>query len=161
MIETRQILEKLIAESTNNITDHKATIANAESKLAALDKPEFKPKHGDYGYSSSPGCKGRIALSCDFKIVTAGTGSVFNVNEESNKQYYPSPVLGNIFDDLKAMSEPLEEFNFGVHYYRYNLNSSPNAPIHISGDWYTIDEATEFYHQFGRVLATAKKEANK
>lgn len=96
----RKILEELIQKGKD-----------AEAKLAEVDKPKLR--HGDYGYDSGGGM---------------GEGEVFYVDTKSNPDFAYSQTenccscyvkngwsrsftkLGNIFDDLAAYGEDLEEF---------------------------------------------------
>ena len=97
-------------------------IERLEAERAEAEKPVLR--HGDYGYGKDN--SHRVTLHCDMKTVTAGDGSVNNTNAVSNERYYPSPVLGNIFDDLKAMAEDLTEFEFAETDRAYQFTAVSN-----------------------------------
>ncbi len=117
LAELKDQSEAMGLELQNGFEARRIVIDEIAKVKKAIVADEQKPKlrHGDYGFHpksefTGKDTTGRVVLSCDMKMVTAGNGSVHNVNEESNKAYYPDPVLGNIFDDLKAILKPLEKF---------------------------------------------------
>ncbi len=151
----KQILERSIA-------NHQKAIDKAKSELSALDKPKLR--HGDYG--------------------TTGSGYNFLIADNGkelcwvNDSYVALPIkslpdetficLGNIFDDLKAMSEDLTEFvstvRFGdkiqtfigskgikIHFINKNCKYPENDRE------LNLEEATEYYRNFGQLLATFKR----
>ncbi len=109
-------------------TEANKEIEAIKAQLAEAEKP-VKLRHGDYGFEED-GCA-RLTLSHDFKMVTAGDGCV-----NPYETHYPNPVLGNIFDDLKAISKSLKEFTLsnGV---KIDINEYGHLRI-TDGDGYIV-----------------------
>jgi hypothetical protein len=69
-------------------------------------------------------------------------------------------LIPNIFDDLAAMSEDVEEFELDVNEFRINRGKGlAHAPIHIAGNNHTVEEAVWFYRKLGALIATACRKA--
>ena len=146
----REIAEKMIK-------DGKAMIERAESRLSALDKPKLR--HGDYGKSS------------DFWIYISGKMLWTHEGSEGcwvRKSTAIETRLGNVFDDLKAMSEDLEEFTVGHYQCGAGIKVEILSDIHLwvsteengSNLGYTIlsiDETAKFHRKLGQLIATAKR----
>lgn len=150
----KEEFEQKLEQLDSMVTELKPMVAQAEKlkdELKAQLAEAEKPKHGDYGISSSGSA--RIVLRHESQLVTAGNGSV---HPYEVKYYYPNPVLGNIFTDLKAITEPLEKFKTDVHTYQINIRDFPHAPIGMAGNWHTIPEAEEHHRKLGRLIHTAK-----
>ena len=131
-------------------------IEQLKKRIADEQKP--KMRHGDYGFSPSgegAGDQPRITLSCNNTMVTAGNGSVNNTNRVSNEKYFPNPVLGNIFDDLKAMSKDLTEFTLyqddddGLE---VKLNKNGTITIKDLNDDESASVQPEEVHEFARKI---------
>ncbi len=137
-----------------SIKDHQSAINVQKARLEALDKPSG-PRHGDYGYDHDGAACLRM-LSCYKKqFVVANKDTTFG--NDSGVVAVPKPVLGNIFDDLKRDSEDLEEFCTDVHRYFFNFVDFSHAPIHIAGNWHTINEAIKHHQKLGQLIATARR----
>ncbi len=161
MKNEREIAEKMIA-------DAETMAKEGRTKLDALDGLKSELKHLDYGYAF--GNKG------DFRFfVREGSGKfiaygesgcvmnddVFNTSCWQNKRYTITGNLKDIFADLKRNSEDLKDFNLDVHRYYFNFTNLSHAPIHIAGNWHTMDEAIKFHQDFGQLLAYAKRQKAK
>ena len=153
----REILVKLIKDGKE-----------AEQKLAESDKPKLELKHLDYGYAFGDKDDFRFFVrerSSKFiaydKNGRALNLDVLNTSCWQNERYTITGNLKDIFDDLKRNSEDLEEFNLDVHRYYFNFKDFSHAPIHIAGNWHTMDEAVKFHQDFGQFLAYAKRQKAK
>ncbi len=107
-MSTRKILEK-------TLTDAQAVLDKATADLAALDKPELR--HGDI-YRSHGQKDGlpRIVIGNGKKAKTYDrNGNI--IPQPFNDGFYDesSPEFNafDVFDDLKAIQEPLSEFEVG------------------------------------------------
>ena len=107
-MKDKKRIERDITAIKTCITNYEADLAEAEKELAELEKPELK--HGDYGIRNID------KESCLIMDSRNNEGSLcIRTNDDNGGEcVMPSKrntnVLGNIFDDLKALSEPLEEF---------------------------------------------------
>ena len=137
-MKDKKRIERDITAIKTCITNYKADLAEAEKELTELEKPELK--HGDYGLTERD-CP-RIELIHNNESWHVGeTGNMDNARVSNHPA---DTILGNIFADLKALSEPLEEFELenGKH-------------IAISGRWY--DSGNLRIHQGTEFIVIAKK----
>ena len=111
-MKDKKRIERDITAIKTCITNYEADLAEAEKKLtesirAATEKPL---QHGDYGINNKQ--SGLIVKEGGFEGIlrTADKDYLFSHETVSENAYTPKLVLGNIFDDLKALSEPLTEF---------------------------------------------------
>lgn len=135
-------------------------VAALEAQLAEAEKPELR--HGNYGQFAD---KSALLLtfwnSDENKMQYAYKGS-----EDGEEGIYEADEgegvwFGNIFDDLKALSEPLYNFTADVHPYGFDFKQFPQAPIQIAGNWHTLKEAKQISTDIQRVIFTAEQEAAK
>ena len=140
-----------------SITDHKDAIAKAEQELTALDKPELR--HGDYGFKG-PGVS-RLMINSP-----SGSGELIIAGcDTSHANGKVKIKLGNIFDDLKAMSEDLEKFEAknkgGAYENVFRISCTEGITIENKADGAMIHFAPEQYQEIrqklSRLMATAKK----
>ena len=133
---------------------------------AELDKPKLRPVHGSklkvrFGHES------RIAL-----YDTNGTLRGFDIVrktfwEAATDKNYITLDEPTIFDDLKAMSEPLTEFEVfagnktqGFEAIIQN-KSSAFLSIADSGKWcFSLKNLVDIHSKLGRLIVTVKKEQN-
>jgi len=151
----KEIAEKMIRDGKEALASALAMIASAEAELAEIDKPKLR--HGDYGYSQKE--KPCIMIAdWDDDVLFCGNRSMGKKGQITSRC---SVILGNIFDDLKAMAEPLEEFDI-----RCTANKRDIISAHFDGehiqmsnnyDYLEIGQAEEFHQKLGRLIATAKK----
>ncbi len=151
----KQILEQSIA-------DHQKAIDKAKSELSTLDKPKLR--HGDYGLH---GFGGDNWLKLEGEIRWIGHDDYLGHAGISESNFIDVKV-GNLIDDLKAMSEDLTEFvstvRFGdkiqtfigskgikIHFINKNCKYPENDRE------LNLEEATEYYRNFGQLLATFKR----
>ena len=90
-----------------NRTNVSTEIAELKAKLAEEQKPKLR--HGDYGLDCM-GSRSVIAINQGGRLVKSmanGYTDCYNAVCIQNHRY---PVLGNIFDDLKAIQEDVTEF---------------------------------------------------
>ncbi len=149
-------------------------LAKAQSDLAALDKPELR--HGDVRGDTiylevARWCRGRGKLNHDDMI--ANKDGLF-LMLDGKKEKAGVPVDFNLFADLAAQAEPLEEFevkrdfhNIFKAYHGDWFGSTMKAGILIKAIndkktttlLFTPDQATEIHKNLGRLIATAKRKA--
>lgn len=162
----KQILERSISE-------HQSAIDKAKSELAALDKPELR--HGDYGYGAIAG----DAFIVNGNYLNAEMLTVYNrplFQNPKDGHWHRILPLGNIFDDLASLAEPLEEFEVrdGNAYHlvmKLLLEGRMKDTIYVqllsSGgstkEYFHMDigRATKIHRKLGQLLATAKRKAAK
>ncbi len=101
MATTRQEVLEAISKAQTLFVEY---TEGMQAELAEGEKPKLR--HGDYGFDGSRS-PGRIALTLNNRLVSAGNSSVFDTTFEDRPDLMISPVLSNIFDDLKALSEDL------------------------------------------------------
>jgi hypothetical protein len=146
----------LLDKCKKHIEELKAFKADLEDQLES-EQPELG--HGDYGYSKD-GAPKAIFLECSGNLIQAGTEYATIKERGFNRTMPLTDIRGNIFDDLKAMAEPLEEFEFDVMKCHINKGEEwAGAIIHICGTNFTIDEAQEIYRKLGRLIAEAKRKS--
>jgi len=127
-------------------------ITTISKKIEAEKKPELR--HGDYGYDKDGGF--RIMISHDFKLYTAGDGCLHDANLGC---YDLVVVLGNIFDDLKAMQEDVDEFEvkqteFGDGVISVGTTKDKTNLIHIEASgiiYLTADQIADFRIKLGQI----------
>ena len=107
------------------------------AELAEAKKPKLR--HGDYGIGNSTM---RIALWDEReRKLTQGGCNTFPCGDSYLK---PSSILGNIFDDLKALQEPLKEFEIDGSGYKLTAKAQPNSDILLSIAGYGEDRISTF-----------------
>jgi hypothetical protein len=148
---------------------HKKTIEIAEERITDLQSQltESEPnlrhgvcaiaKHNGYIIGKPFVVIEQSSLSGSPKSFYGDMGGTDNVDERIEDYVV---LIPNIFDELKAMSESLEEFKFDVHQYRINKGEGwAHAPVHIAGNNHTLAEAEAFHRNIGRMLYTLKLKA--
>lgn len=160
--------DKLQARIEQNHVDRKELESEGDrlqAKLDELGKPELR--HGDYGWYEdelSPEKKSSFVI-----YGFDGSDVLVRFNNRAGttrmgKVYFQqkSSTLGNIFDDLKDMSEDLEEFEvedkghdgMAVRYDREHIKfiASGGQRIYLS-----YKKAEDFHRKLGQVIATARR----
>ena len=141
----REIAEKMIK-------DGKAMVEEAESKLAALDKPILK--NWDYGKIGDVGYWIKVC------------SDVYWIDTCKEISYYPDShfipsKLGNLLGDLKRNSEDLRSFSRTKPCNKYSVHICDICDIDLRVEngfaAMDFDEATDFHQKFSQVLATAKR----
>ena len=143
--------KKAIIDKHRGLID--ALMADVEKELAEAEKPELR--HGDWWIKEGVGIniflKEHVGARREF--VATKDFVLTNIGSDYNGE----PILGNIFDDLKALSEPLLSFQADVHTYSFDFINLPQTPIQIAGNWHTLKEAKEICMKIQRVIYTAKQ----
>ena len=161
--------QKLEALIKQNAVDKERIATEGERLQAELKGLKPKLKHGDYGFDNGEACppKERLFLkkfqrndvyACNYHGST--DGHTVHGSCEIVK-------LGNIFADLKMLSEPLKVFDVkggygqnGFFAYLEPTTDGMSATIQIRTDdgnylRYTLDEAEEISNNLRRLIATA------
>ncbi len=138
----------------------------AKSQRAEAEKPELR--HGDYGIWCFQGGDPVFAIYIDHLMTKdtmfydgklsapyASKELARGADEDGKSTTFVK--LGNIFDDLKALSEPLLSFQADVHTYSFDWLNLPQTPIQVAGNWHTEKEAEEISMKIQRVIYTAKQ----
>ena len=116
--------------------DYNAEITELESHLAEAEKPKLK--HGDYGHDEDGGDRFVVIE----QSTLFGSPKAFYANQNGQVDVNESTVsrirLGNIFDDLKALAEPLKEFEYGDITGRISVDETRPSSVCIGGFWHTI-----------------------
>ena len=130
--------------------------ANEEiDRLAKLVAEEKEPKlrHCDYGI----GVDSFIHIASDTYWLGTRGDQKAGISKARN-EFFINDVIGNLADELKAIAEPLEEFETDVHTYHINKGAQwAHAPIHIAGNSRTLEEAEEHSMKLRRLIATYHK----
>ncbi len=87
-----------------------ASVQRLEAQLAEAEKPKLR--HGDYGYDKGGSPRMELVVGRNSKRQSscpAGPDYVCTLDDEPDARHIETK-LGNIFDDLDALSEPLKEF---------------------------------------------------
>ena len=135
----KQILEQSIA-------DHQKAIDKAKSELSALDKPKLR--HGDYGLHGNSG-DNWIKLEDEIRWIGHENYLGHSGIPESN---FVDNKVGNLIDDLKAMSEPLDRTSVDGF-----VMEVINDRVIIGGRRFLVDQAVEFRQKLGQLITTAKR----
>ncbi len=162
-MDKQQILEEareLIGLAKGVISRCETVIT--EANLAEAENPEYRS--GDYGM----GCKGHFFALCGSGSDTKAAidnGEVERWGENSeNYCYNEATCLGNIFDDLKAMAEDVEEFEVDNGTYMSLKVSWNGNKIRIGdgGGFVLIDhhEIPAFILNLRRLQATHERKQN-
>ncbi len=159
----KEIEDSIIANKASRVI-LEASLAESKAKLAELDKPELR--HGDYGFDKDDdGCMVLQLHDGDSgkTLHESHAGSRYAyVNEPKGDAFVPKVKLGNIFDDLKALAEPLEEFQICNIKFGLTDANGKLLEIRIDGEmWWLSERDTINLHQkLGRLIATAKRKSS-
>lgn len=143
--EIKQKLEQAKRDKQLSDLTYAKEIENLKHELAEAEKLKI----WDYGISGTSHFP-RIVLP-DGKLSTKT--AIISGDREADR---PTIIYGNLADDLKAISEPLEEFELDIH--KYYIDKRPemsHAPIYIAGNWHTLDELSAYILNLRRLEATA------
>ena len=106
--ETKIFLKK--AQINQNKADQDKLAEEAARLAGELEKmEESELRHGDYGFSSNRQAAVHVTLHGSGKETAMCDVGVLE-SLVSPLAHDPEVVIGNIFDDLKALSEDMEEF---------------------------------------------------
>ena len=136
-----------------NETKADEEIARLKAELAEEKKPELR--HGDYGITEG----GYGVIDVGNGVDSVGyieNGDTYAVGKEQNGTYAldGSSRLGNIFDDLKAMSKPLTSFEMEESLDpTYNLRvkkvqGKVNLQVRRNEEFWTFRFAGNEFHDF-------------
>ena len=137
-----------------------------QSELSALAKPELR--HGDYGFDFN-GSRCMVIVDNKHQLCDVGI-RLHPPSEYGSSLYHVKTKLGNIFDDLAALAEPLESFEVVARsvmsgFVAKIIIDEGEIVIDMGGShdtWiFNIDKATEIHRKLGRLIATAKRKAAK
>ncbi len=153
-----------ITNYQTDLTEYEKELAKYEKELAELDKPVLR--HGDYGFSKSN-------QACMSLLLHDGCGTTLGEGRAGDTYAYNAPItgvsnflvktkLGNIFDDLKALSQPLEEFEVAALNVKSGFKAKimPANRINLGGSYdtweFSIKQVEEIILNLRRLIATAK-----
>lgn len=144
-------------------------ISSLEAERAKAEKPELR--HGDYGYEGDNRVPTIIMDRTDRE--QAAVSKDFRLTSANQTRFNDYTILGNIFDDLKALSKPLKSHVFTVkghgktedsHIYAQweSVGNCFSVEVNDSGDWFwaTPEELKELILNLRRLLHTAELEAS-
>ncbi len=152
------------------------TINKLKAEIAAAEKPKLR--HGDYGYDvgGKPCAAMRYYDDPGKKLRAVSTTCIHTVDCSEHTECVPKTVIGNIFDDLKAMKEDLTEFEIEreVHngemqaYLGHSHGSDcsckcsqkPHDSVYIhtgTSGWFSLDQLAKIIKSFRQMEATAKR----
>lgn len=95
-------LEAKLEALQKHQSDTTAEITNLERKIEESKKPKLR--HGDYGYAFHSGSP-RVYMSNGAEILWCDDEEIVNTTIEGR-----NIITGNIFDDLDALKENVDEF---------------------------------------------------
>ena len=149
-MNSKQILQ-------DSIVAHQQAIDKAQAELKALDKPKLR--HGDYGFGHIAG---------DPRLIAGSDPCIYGVSGSPNTASNFDIKLGNIFDDLAAIAEPLEEFKTKERRSFYSITCKVRNDDFIrmedtNGDSIEIscDDLHDFILNLRRLENTLKKRLDK
>jgi hypothetical protein len=142
----------------------KAEMAEIEAKLEEAKKPVLR--HGDYGFGSN----------WDKQNIDA---FIYTKQTTDNKTFYASgmgqvdtisskhPVIGNLFDDLKAMQTEVTECEvscerFGGDKITATICGDKVIIDHVAGDetWISLEDFDKYVFELRQMQATLKRQQN-
>ena len=172
MTDKLKIAEKIAvvaAKQAQNRTEQKSNEANGEklaielkelkAELKAADMPEFR--HGDYGVWLATNQCFTVDMSEGGVIHLLWVGGEKRNTWSTNSRVLKKNaiILGNIFDDLKALKEPLTEFEVDGCEFKLN-RMAVGIKTRGSSFWdvFSLDEAEEMASNLKRLVYTARSE---
>lgn len=160
--EIKAEIEKLVVLSAA-LDEFVTRVATLEAKLAGAEKPELR--RGGYGVDRNGPFFLHENSHSWIKEYERGTGSGIlssSLNKTGNNsqlRVWASQIIGNIFDDLNALSEPLKDFDYGDITGKVS-EDDPNR-VCIGGFWHTIKTAKTLSMYIQRLIHTAGQELAK
>lgn len=155
-IALRDAAQVIVDKAQAIVDSYIVTVAKLELDLAEAEKAELR--HGDFGANDR---QRWIKLNDTIHWLhedrwseTAGLSGETCLHERKGN-------IGQILDDLTALSEPLYTFTADVHHYGFDFKNFPQAPIQIAGNWHALAEAKGISMKIQRVIFTAEQEAAK
>ncbi len=152
---------QVIADKAQTVVDrHIVAVAKLELDLAEGEKPELR--HGDYGICKS---NRHMCLYVRRKNQMELFGETKGSGYPQDTPLSDHLMLGNIFDDLKELSKPLQWFGVGCGGRRIGcaLNSVGDLEIkHVyDGETHFVGKhrISEFIRNLQRLAFTAQQEA--
>ena len=149
------------------LADHQIDLIEAEKELAEVEEPKLR--HGEKVTRKSTGQLRLVLYGEDGKLGlwdSKGALQYRNIDSESNRYLSTGE---SIFDDLKALSEPLTEFEVKAgetysdnrHILKIEITETGNIAIiqDCSKLWYEIENFESMCKQGLRLVATAKLKA--
>jgi len=156
--ETREILNKTIAES-------QSVIDKAKADLAELDKPKYR--FGDYGTAKTVEGDKIFIINKQFKNSISNYHWLDEDNMWANRELTNIKILGNCFDDMKRNQVDLKEFEVFARGVDSINNEGFSAYIdgfasiclgNIGDTWaYHLDQAIKIHQKLGQVIATKQR----
>ena len=120
----REICEREMTALTYAVDEYRNMVTALMAQLAEAEKPEFED--GDYGLTIQK--RGVDSGVCSFIFVGGSvyynTGTYDEETALSDSRFCDYVRLGNIFDDLKALSEPLRAFKLSETHISGSLSGS-------------------------------------
>ena len=169
-LENKIAVQKLyVADCKEDLRTYLIALEMLEAELAEAEKPELR--HGDYGWD-------RGSRNCITLKVAGKEGLRQCIESEGlwecavDKCGEPTIVLGNIFDDFKAIAEDLEEFDMDLtgcessSHIRVQFEERNSGIIAIRTEagtwaWMTMDEFAVFILNLRGMQATQKRKERK
>lgn len=128
-------------------------VVQIEAGIAKIEKVEAeKPKlrHGDYGIGpAGPWCRVHGSTWWDTKDCSGPS--------HQDADVFIPYRLGNIFDDLKAMAEPLEEFVERGFNHHIHHSDKLHGSIMMRSSCYSIKQLEEYIMKLRRMAATVER----
>ena len=154
-MNSNEIVDKIIETLAESIAGN-YQIVNGE--LQKLESEQPKLRHLDYGFHRES-MRPYIHINCDGKLRPVGDKYCFTEQESSGSEHYV--ILGNLADDLSAMSEDVEEFE--IEGLKMILdNNCIKIGIGTSYKYFHVfklDTIQEIHRKLGAMIATAKRKA--
>ncbi len=156
-----EIVDKIIEILAESIAGKYQIV---DGKLQPLLESEPKLRHGDYGYAGKPSKNNMYFI--DGRPVRPFGISNDGGQEMIDAPYHQFKAVGNIFDDLKAMSEDVKEFKIkqdsfvdAVHVYFQDEGCLVIKDLGDNDKVYISPKNVELFHRkLGAMIATAKRQ---
>ncbi len=135
----------------------------AEAETTQAETPKLRSGHYGYFKDSLSGAEQDKFVVYGFD----GSDALVSINgcrRRMGEEYFRQHIvviLGNIFDHLNAVAEPLKEFDYGDITGRISVDETRPSSVCIGGFWHTIKTAKILSMYIQRLIFTAEQESAK
>jgi len=151
----KQEIQELTQRLDANIEKGRNLIVEAEglkviiSKLAEAEKP--KRRHGDFGLEEDGETSYPRLITNPASVTGLTVSNKYGEIPPGNKI---TTIFGNIFDIMKDWGEDLEDGRANIDGFVIEICGDR---IVIGGRRFLIDQAEEFWHRLGQIIAMKKR----
>lgn len=168
--ELSQNRERLVQAKDTCAAVFSGFIDEIDADISKIEAEKPKLRHGDYGLvwdaDDQPSRFVYFRVEDGKDPVIARACAVPHVHAWFHMEGFKRVILGNIFDDLKALQEPLEEFEIDSYRGPMSVSWNSNDCTNIHFCWTKREHVfndcnlDEFILNLRRMRATQKRKAN-